>query len=144
MKLVLGSLVTAGLMVGLPALADEKTSKSSAATEQPEAAQDCQCPAPSDSRRAAEGSSGGMQRGMDDSGMADMHGGMGGSGMGRMGCRHMRLIANVEVEQTENGAVLRLTAKNANQVAQVQEHAQMMERCMSASAQSQPPKKDNK
>ncbi|QRK14249.1 hypothetical protein JQX13_52610 [Archangium violaceum] len=53
--------------------------------------------------------------------------GMGGSGMG---CQHMGQMADVQVEQTQDGAILRLTTKDPSKVAQVQQHAQMMANCM--------------
>lgn len=60
-----------------------------------------------------------------------MGGGMMGQGMGGagMGCP-MRGMADVTVEQTPTGAILRLTAKSPDQVAKVQQHAQMMKSCM--------------
>lgn len=69
---------------------------------------------------------------------------MGGGGMmggeggrGGMSCP-MRGMAEVDVEQTPTGAVLRLTAKDPSQTAQVQRMAQMMERCMEGGQQAQP------
>lgn len=58
-------------------------------------------------------------------------GGMMGQGMGGggMGCP-MSGMADVTVEQTPTGAILRLTAKSPDQVAMVQQHARMMESCM--------------
>ncbi|WP_395853725.1 hypothetical protein [Cystobacter fuscus] len=41
----------------------------------------------------------------------------------------MSEIANVSVEQTSDGAVVRLTAKDPSQVEQVQRMAQMMGNC---------------
>lgn len=75
--------------------------------------------------------------GMMGGGMGGMMGqDMGGAGMA---CP-MHGMANVQVEQTPTGAVLRLTAKNPAQVSEVQRMAQMMENCMSGSgAQQSPP-----
>jgi TusA-related sulfurtransferase len=50
----------------------------------------------------------------------------------------MSELADVSVEQTADGAVLRLTAKDPNQVEQVQRMAQMMGNCTGA-GQQQPP-----
>lgn len=52
---------------------------------------------------------------------------MGGAGMS---CP-MAGMADVKVEQTPTGAILRLTAKSPDQVSKVQQHARMMENCMS-------------
>ena len=45
-------------------------------------------------------------------------------------CGQMRSQANVRVEKTANGAVIRMTAKSPQQVAAVQQHAEMMSTCM--------------
>jgi hypothetical protein len=57
-----------------------------------------------------------------------MHGMMMGDGMS---CSEMMGHADVKVENTSSGAVIRLTAKNKDQVKHVQHMAQMMKRCMS-------------
>jgi hypothetical protein len=62
---------------------------------------------------------GGMQGGM-------MRHDMGGAGMS---CP-MAGMADVKVEQTPTGAILRFTAKSPDQVSKVQQHARMMESCM--------------
>jgi hypothetical protein len=49
----------------------------------------------------------------------------------------MSELADVSVEQTADGAVLRLTAKDPNRVEQVQRMAQMMGNC--GAGQQQPP-----
>ncbi|ATB35187.1 hypothetical protein CYFUS_000599 [Cystobacter fuscus] len=54
---------------------------------------------------------------------------------GPMNCV-MSEIANVSVEQTSDGAVVRLTAKDPNQVEQVQQMARRMENCMAGEQQS--------
>ncbi|WP_375744471.1 hypothetical protein NR800_06570 [Corallococcus interemptor] len=59
--------------------------------------------------------------------------GMGGAGMS---CP-MRGKADVKVEQTPTGAVLRLTAKDPGQVDDVQRMAERMQRCMSGSGTPQ-------
>lgn len=58
---------------------------------------------------------------------------MGGAGMN---CP-MHGMADVKVEQTPTGAVLRLTSKNPGQVEDVQRMAQGMQRCMSGSGAPQ-------
>ena len=66
-------------------------------------------------------------------------GGSDGMMRGEMGCPRMRGAASVAVENTSTGAVIRLTAKDSSQIAAVQRHAQMMERCMSGGpARDQP------
>ncbi|QAT84942.1 hypothetical protein EJ065_3380 [Corallococcus coralloides] len=59
--------------------------------------------------------------------------GMGGAGMS---CP-MRGMADVKVEQTRTGALLRLDAKNPDQVSEVQRMAEKMQRCMSGSGTPQ-------
>ncbi|TNV59018.1 hypothetical protein FH620_27160 [Corallococcus exiguus] len=58
---------------------------------------------------------------------------MGGAGMH---CP-MHGMADVKVEQTRTGALLRLTAKNPGQVEEVQRMAEGMQRCMSGSGTPQ-------
>jgi hypothetical protein len=69
--------------------------------------------------------------------------GMMGHGMGGAGMHcPMHGMADVKVEETPTGAVLRLTAKNPGQVSEVQRMAEGMQRCMSGSGtppQGQPP-----
>ena len=79
------------------------------------------------------GGEGGMMHGGEGGSMGHMMGGMGGSSMmGSEGmCGQMGGMADVKVEQTRDGAVLRLTARSPENVQQVQQHAQMMQRCMS-------------
>ncbi|GMU06569.1 hypothetical protein ASNO1_28220 [Corallococcus caeni] len=63
-----------------------------------------------------------------------MGSGMMGHGMGGAGMNcPMRGMADVKVEQTPTGALLRLTAKNPGQVEEVQRMAEGMQRCMSGS-----------
>jgi hypothetical protein len=50
----------------------------------------------------------------------------------------MKEMANITVEQTPTGAVMRFTAKDPSQVAQVQRMAQMMEHCMGAEQRGPP------
>ncbi|NOJ79054.1 hypothetical protein [Myxococcus xanthus] len=66
-------------------------------------------------------------------GSGKMGQGMGGAGMG---CP-MHGMADVQIEQTQTGAILRLTAKNPNQVEDVQRMAEGMQRCMSGSGAPQ-------
>lgn len=68
-----------------------------------------------------------MQEGMGHGG--PMHGGM---HAGAMKCPGMDAIGSVRAENTSTGAVLRFTAKSPAQAAEVQQHVQMMARCMSA------------
>lgn len=49
----------------------------------------------------------------------------------------MHGMADVKVEDTPTGAILRLTAKNPNQVDEVQRMAQGMQRCMSGTSTQQ-------
>lgn len=66
--------------------------------------------------------------------MMDEGGGQGGKMGHHMGGAGMHCpmagMADVKVEQTPTGAILRLTAKSPDQVAEVQQHAQMMASCM--------------
>lgn len=55
-----------------------------------------------------------------------------------MMCGQMQAQADVKVEKTPDGAVLRLSAKDPKNVAAVQQHAEMMSRCM---RMSDPPTK---
>ena len=48
---------------------------------------------------------------------------------GMMGCGQMSGQANVSVENTNEGAIIRLTAKDASQVQRVQQMARMMGNC---------------
>ena len=50
-----------------------------------------------------------------------------------MGCR-MASQANVTVQNTPDGSIIRLTAKDKSQVAAAQQDAQMLSRCMGGSA----------
>jgi hypothetical protein len=73
-------------------------------------------------------------------GMMGMHGdkagGMMGGGMADMSegasCPMMdlRALADVQIENTKNGAIIRMNAKKAEQVAQIQKLAQRMTQCM--------------
>ena len=76
------------------------------------------------------GNAGGGMQGMQ--GMQGMHG-MGGGGMAGM-CPMSN--ADVRMESTPNGAVLRLEAKDKSDVPQVQSMARMMAQCMSGQQQS--------
>jgi hypothetical protein len=65
-------------------------------------------------------------------------GGPRGAGMGP-GCGAMiRRTANVTVEETDDGAIIRLRAKDPSQVAAVQRHAQAMSSCMGGAPPSPP------
>lgn len=77
----------------------------------------------------------GAQQGQCPCPMMQQGSGTGGAGMG--GCP-MRGMADVEYEQTPEGAILRLTAKDPEQIDDVQRMARMMERCMGGGSQSQP------
>lgn len=55
---------------------------------------------------------------------------MQGQGMQGMGCGQMMGGATVSVENTADGAVIRMSAKDPANVAKVQQHAQMMADCM--------------
>ncbi|RKH88609.1 hypothetical protein D7Y21_13965 [Corallococcus sp. AB045] len=67
-----------------------------------------------------------------------MGGGMMGHGMGGAGMScPMHGMADVKVEETRTGAILRLTAKNPDQVSEVQRMAEGMQRCMSGSGTPQ-------
>lgn len=59
-------------------------------------------------------------------GMGRMHGMM----MGGMSCAEMMGMAKVTVENTKDGAVVRLTATDKASVEHVQQMAQMMKTCM--------------
>lgn len=87
----------------------------------------------------------GMMRGQAtaDGGAAhsDGGGGMGGGMMGgmmqggTMSCSQMMGGADVTVQNTNDGATIRLRAKSKDQVQQVQQAAQMMKNCMSRGGQ---------
>ncbi|HEX5748841.1 MAG TPA: hypothetical protein VFZ09_21550 [Archangium sp.] len=67
-----------------------------------------------------------------------MGGGRMGPGMGGAGMScPLRAMADVKVEQTPTGAVLRFTAKDPAQVAEVQSMVQGMLHCMSGSGTGQ-------
>ncbi|RKG85513.1 hypothetical protein D7W82_19325 [Corallococcus sp. CA049B] len=67
-----------------------------------------------------------------------MGGGTMGHGMGGAGMHcPMRGMADVQVEETRTGAILRLTAKDPSQVSEVQRMAEGMQRCMSGSGTPQ-------
>jgi hypothetical protein len=76
----------------------------------------------------------------DDQGKSNdpMMQGKGMMGMHGMNCSQMMGEARVTVENTSDGAVVRMVAKDPANVAKVQKHAQMMADCMKAS--SSPPK----
>lgn len=82
-------------------------------------AQGCQCP-------MMQGEQGMM--GMSGMGGGGMHGMMMGGGS----CGQMMGISDVTVENTPDGAVLRLKAKGQDDVKQVQQMASMMKDCMSS------------
>ncbi len=67
------------------------------------------------------------------SGCPCMHGGA------MMGGGPMMGQANVTVENTSSGAVVRFTAKDPAQVQRIQQHAQMMASCMGGAASSTQP-----
>jgi hypothetical protein len=81
-------------------------------------------------------SDGGMMQGgmMADGGMM---GGMMADGgmMGGMSCSQMMGGADVTVQNTKDGATIRMRAKSKDQVQRVQHMAQMMKSCMSGSDQ---------
>lgn len=60
-------------------------------------------------------------------------------GGGMMGGGPMMGQANVTVENTSSGAVVRFTAKDPSQVQRIQQHAQTMASCMGSAAPSTPP-----
>ncbi len=60
-------------------------------------------------------------------------------GGGMAGAGPMMGQANVTVENTSSGAVVRLTAKDPSQVQHIQQHAQMMASCMGNAASSTQP-----
>ncbi|NOK19720.1 hypothetical protein [Corallococcus carmarthensis] len=114
-KLGYGLLITTGLLFGPLAGAQDTH----------------QTPSPERQTNAPAQQQSGCPCGMMGSGM--MGHGMGGAGMS---CP-MHGMADVKVEQTQTGAILRLTAKNPGQVAEVQRMAEGMQRCMSASGTPQ-------
>jgi hypothetical protein len=70
--------------------------------------------------------------------MGNMHGdksgGVTGAGMGEgASCpmMDMRALADIQIENTKSGAVIRVNAKKAEQVSQIQKLAQRMTQCMS-------------
>ncbi len=67
-----------------------------------------------------------------------MGGGTGGMGSGMM-CGQMGQMANVAVENTSNGAVVRFSSKDPDRVEAVRQMAQRMGNCMSGSMMSPPP-----
>jgi len=75
---------------------------------------------------------GGMMGGMMADGGGMMGGGMMGGGMmGGMSCSQMMGSADVTVQNTKDGATIRMRAKSKDQVQHVQHMAQMMKSCMS-------------
>lgn len=144
MKLNHAFLIAAGLLSTPMALAQDKAPASKSAPAKKAAPEDkaqgqmCPCCGKmmGGKGQMMGGGGGHMQHG-DGKMMGEGHG-MGDSGGG---CGPMRAMADVKVEQTPQGAVLRLTAKDAAQVAQVQEHARMMERCMGGGAAGAQPAK---
>ncbi|WP_434345665.1 hypothetical protein ACN6A1_27330 [Myxococcus virescens] len=115
-----GLLITTGMLFG-PLAGAQGTSQAPKAERQTDASAQQQSGCP------CEMMGGGM-----------MGGGMMGQGMGGAGMNcSMRGRADVKVEQTPTGAILRLTAKNAGQVEEVQRMAQGMQRCMSGSGTQQ-------
>lgn len=70
------------------------------------------------------------QSGTSSEGMQGMQGMQGMMGNG-MSCGGMMAGAKVTVENTKDGAVVRLTTKDKASVARVQQMAQMMKSCMS-------------
>ena len=107
--------IVAGLIAGLPAFGQGASKPAAPQPQQGTASQqgmDCSCP------------------------MMGQEGGMHGHGMhgkAGQGCP-MSGMADVAVEQTPTGAILRLTAKDPAKVADVQRMAQMMEHCMGGAA----------
>jgi hypothetical protein len=59
-------------------------------------------------------------------------------GGGMMGGGPMMGQANVTVENTSGGAVIRFTARDPSQVQSIQQSAQMMASCMGGAASAQP------
>ena len=78
-------------------------------------------------RDAGTTEGGGMQ-GMSDGGMGGM---MGGGMMSGMSCSQMMGNADVTVQNTKDGAVIKMRAKSKDQVQRVQGMARMMKNCMS-------------
>ena len=75
--------------------------------------------------------------------MGGKNGMMGGQNgmMGGMGCsmEEMRAMADVKVENTKTGALIRMSAKKTDQVAQIQQMAQKMTQCMGNSEAASKP-----
>jgi hypothetical protein len=90
-----------------------------------------------------QGNKGGMMGGMHgQNGMMNgMHDGQNGMHDGAS-CPMdgMRAMADVKIENTKNGAVIRMNAKKADQVAQIQQMAQRMTQCMGNAEPAAAPK----
>ncbi len=67
-----------------------------------------------------------------------MQGSMGGGGMMRGMCVQMGQMANVSVENTPSGAIVRFDAKDPSQLNSVRQMAQRMSQCMGAVPSSPP------
>ncbi len=63
---------------------------------------------------------------------------MPGGGCGAMAQMHLSRMANVTVQDTPQGAIVRFDAKDPSQVAAIQGMAQQMSSCMAARAQGCP------
>jgi hypothetical protein len=57
---------------------------------------------------------------------------------GQCSMAEMHTLADVKIENTKNGAVIRMNAKNAAQVAQIQQMAQRMTQCMGSAEDGAP------
>lgn len=94
----------------------------------------------------AQGDTRAPVRGETDKGMHGNMKGMHGMGSGDMAgmmtgmCAHMMGGAQTTVENTADGAVIRMTATNADGVAKVQNMATMMRDCMNSPKQDAAPK----
>jgi hypothetical protein len=80
---------------------------------------------------------GGGQNGMMMDGQSGMM--MGGTGEGdHCPMADMHGMADVKIENTKNGAIIHMNAKNATQVAQIQQMAQRMTQCMGGAEPAAP------
>jgi hypothetical protein len=133
MKARYGALLATTLFLGPLALAQQSPATPPQNGEQPQ-------PGQGSGQWPGQGSGGGSGQWPGQGTGGGSGGGSGqwpgqGSGGGSGGNCPMSDIADVSVEQTADGAVLRLTAKDPNQVQQVQRMAQMMGNCTGAGQQ---------
>jgi hypothetical protein len=76
----------------------------------------------------------GDQKGM----MGDQNGMMMGGMGGQCSMAEMHALADVKIENTKRGAIIRMNAKNAAQVAQIQQMAQRMTQCIGSAEPTAP------